>query len=89
MDKAKTKNILEDSKKIDVMSLIEHSTIFSPEGNYLMGKKRKGKRNGGLDLIRPYKALQRRITCEFIELLVHFENQYEKSNYEFVNLHML
>jgi hypothetical protein len=47
VDKAKTKNILEDSKKIDVMSLIEHSTIFSPEGNYLMGEKKKRKKKWG------------------------------------------
>ena len=53
MDKAKTKNILEDSKKIDVMSLIEHRRSSPPEGNYLMGKKRKGKKWGS----GPYKAL--------------------------------
>ena len=49
-----------------------------------MEKERKGKKWGSGPV-----TLKGRITCEFIELLVHFENQYEKSNYEFVNLHML
>ena len=80
MDKAKTKNILEDSKKIDVMSLIEHRRS-SPQKEITWWEKKRKKKEKEMGIW----TLKGRITCEFTELLVHFENQYEKSNYEFVN----